>query len=626
MLERIFKTFIPPDFDKDIHQSSNAKNLVGACIVSIIASPAYAVLYFALHFNEAAYAILLNEIILLMPLLILKYYRALYIASMVFVGSLVLLLMWLTYHLGGIYSQTSFWLVLPPLIATFIGGMRLGSAWCFITILCVSTLYYLESTHYVFPIAPITDPLTLQYLTLCGLDIVILSLVYFYEMGKEFSFEKLRSIAYHDTLTGLPNRMAYVEIIKDTLSNATAQNTDFAIYYLDIDNFKKINTVFNQEIGNLLLCEIAQRIKNHMPPTITIARLSADDFKIIVVNKHDDASVKEIANILLATMKIPFHVKNHEINITASIGVSTFQAGTTDGALVDRFSDVALSTAKNRGGNNYQYFDETLAKDCVLQIAIEKNLPNAIANNELRLNFQLLFDGKYHTKITGYEVLLRWTSKNLGEVSPDIFIPIAEKIDLISRIGEWVLIESCKIYMEWYKLKLVNDNIPFAINISPQQLYNESFIATIKSALLETGIPPANLIMELTESSLVSDQAHAAIILQQLRDMGIRIVIDDFGTGQTSLSYLAAFPVSGLKIDRAFVHTMLSNNSINAIIIQSVVDLAHRLNLEVVSEGVENIEQLNYLKKINCDHIQGFYLSKPFDADSMRAFLEEYRM
>jgi diguanylate cyclase (GGDEF)-like protein len=622
MIEWIFNAFIPVEINKDVFKSDYAKNLVGACIISIFASPAYAILYYVLHFNEAAYAVIFNEVILLLPLIIIRYFHSLIIASMVFVASLFGLLTWLTYSLGGLYSATAYWLILPPLIAAFIGGMRLAYLWCLISAIAVSCLYYMEYTHYSFPISPISDPLMLQYLAIFGLNIIILSLVYFYEMAKKSTLANLRNIAYKDILTDLPNRVAYNEMLETALRSVT----EFSVIVIDIDNFKKVNAVLGQETGDHLLNDIAQRIKRHLHQSKNIARVGGDEFKMIVYEKMNEVSTKEFADILMATLKIPYHIKGREISITVSMGVATCHANQSDNRLIERYVELALMQAKRLGGNNYQYFTDELAKSSFLQIAIEQNLPNAIINNELSLDFQLIFNTAQPDKITGFEILLRWNSQTLGDISPSLFIPIAERIDFIEQIDQWTLREASRIYMHWYRMNLVNDEIPFAVNISAQHLYADYFLKSIQTILDETGVPPGNLLIEITETSIISDQLRAIMILQKLNEMGIQTLIDDFGVGHTSLSYLTMLPISRIKIDKSFIDTMLRKDNNNDVIVRSIIELAHDLNLKVIAEGVETVEQLNYLRRIGCDAVQGFYLSKPFDLVEMQAFLENYKI
>ena len=542
-----------------------------------------------------------------------------------FVTSLASLIFWLTYSLGGLYSSAAYWIILPPLIATFIGNIKLGYCWSIISLIGATVIYLLQNANCPFPIPPITNPLLLQYLGICGLNLVILSVLYFYEINIKANLIKLRFIAYHDLLTGLPNRMAYQQALEKATQTAQQQHTDFSIYCINIDNFKKINAIFGQDIANHLLHDIPKRIKRHTSYAENMSRVGGDEYKIIIENIKSADEHQEISNVILATLRIPYHIKKHEIHITASIGVATYHPDDENNIHIDRYADLALLKAKSLGGNNFQYFTEALAKESTLQIAIELNLPEAIARNELQINFQPIFHAANTNKITGYEVLMRWHSKLLGNIPPSVFIPVAEKIDIISQLDQWALKEACKTYKAWQQANLLDDEIYFSVNVSPQQLYDDLFVQSIHKTLEETGVATKNVVIELTESSIITDPLRAMMILKNLNDLGIKSVIDDFGAGQTSLSYLAMLPVSAVKIDKSFIDIMLMSKGNHDIIVKFIIELAHKLNLKVVSEGVETAAQLNYLTEIQCDYIQGFYLSKPLDKSGMSTFLAELK-
>jgi len=618
-IERVFKFLIPADIVNDITHYSYAKNLVGACIISIIAAPLYALLYFFLNDVAGALAICLVEFFLLFSLIILKYLRSLFYANFIFITALTCLLSWLTYHLGGLYSATAYWLILPPLVAAFIGGMRIAYFWCLVSIAVASVLYALEYTHYHFPNSSLSDPLFLQYTALCGLNIVIVFLVYFYESGKELSLEKLHHLAYHDALTGLPNRIAYEEILKQAVDRAKKNHSQFSIFYIDIDQFYKINTLFGRKMGDLLLKDIVNRIKRYIRHTDMMVRVGGDEFKIIIENE-DIQAMNELAVIIFMALKIPYHIQNDEIIITTSIGTVLYSNHGVDDGSLDRYVDTALTKAKKSGGNCLQHFTESLAEEEALQTEIEYYLADAIKNKELSLNFQPQFDVKDPKKITGIEALLRWKNDKLGEVSPSLFIPIAEKIGIILKLGEWTLKEACKQYVTWSNNHLISSHIPLAVNISVHQLYNDNFLAYMDEVINSTGIKPDHLELELTETAIITDLPRAIAMLEDLSNLGVRLVIDDFGAGYTSLSYIDKLPLSVLKIDKSFVDELLTNDS-RSIIIESMIELAHKINLTVVVEGVENIEQLIYLRKINCDYVQGYYLSKPLDIAAMQDLL-----
>jgi diguanylate cyclase (GGDEF)-like protein len=624
IVEPVFNIMIPHNLSNDPVKMTYAKNFVSACIVSIFASPIYILLYYLLHDHAASCAVLTAEIIMLSSLFILKYLRSLFFATTIFITALTSLLIWLAYHQGGIYSATAYWLILPPLVAVFISGIKSGFFWCAVSIVAISIFYLMKHHHFHFPASSITDPLLLQYLAICGLIIIIIWLIYFYETVKNANLEKLQYIAYHDPLTGLPNLSAYNKLLENAVIKSRKNRVPFAIFYIDIDNFRKINDIFGHDIGDFLLKEIVIRVKRYILLTNTMARISEDKFKIIFEKDMDQAEITEMANILLIALKAPFTISKHEIQITASIGIAVFPVGPIHDVLIDRYVEVALFKAKYLGGNNFQYFTEDLEKEEDLRVEIERHLSNAITNEELYLNFQPQFDPTNPEKITGLEALLRWNSAILGDVPSSLFIPVAEKNNIISQLGEWVLRKACQQYTQWIQMDLIDKNMPLAINVSVHQLYNESFLPSIEKIIQETGIPSYNLELELTETTIITDQAFTINMLEKLRGLGVRTVIDDFGAGSTSLSYLTTLPISGLKLDKSFIDTMLDTTDTSSII-ESLIELAHRINLKVIAEGIENIDQLHFLQKIHCDHVQGYYLSKPLDVIAMQSLLASSR-
>lgn len=619
-INRVFKAFIPDDIKKDIIQYSYAKNLVGAGIISIFASLSYALLYYYLQLTFAAHVILATECVMLSSLVFLKYARSLMFANAIFIGSLTFVLSWLTYHLGGLYSTSIYWFILPPLIAAFIGGIRPAYFWFAISLSITTYIYFLEYSHFQFPSFINTNPLTLQYTSICGLTTVIISLVYFYEMGKKLGLEKLHYIAYHDDLTNLPNRIAYDDILNRALQHAKKNHSMFAVIYIDIDQFHKINNLFGRHVGDQLLKEIVFRIKRHIRYTDAMSRVGADEFKIVIETTNNIDVIHELANIIFMAIKLPYHIKQDELNITASMGVIIYPTKGMDEIFLDRYVDSALSKAKSMGGNCLLYFSENLAREQRLETEIETHLSDAIKNSELSLYFQPQFELNSPPKISGLEALLRWHNKKLGEVSPNMFIVIAERMGIIVQLGEWILKEACEQYVKWLNAKIINPHITLSINISAHQLYNEKFPAYVEKIIHSTGIPPNNLELELTETAIITDLPHAITILQNISKLGVHLVIDDFGAGYTSLCYLDKLPAKVLKIDKSFVDDILTNPN-KSTIVESIIELAHKIHLTVIVEGVESHEQLTYFNKIHCDYVQGYYLSKPLDVTSIENLL-----
>lgn len=624
-IEKIFAFFIPHDLNKDTVKLAHARNFVGSGVVSMFAAPCFMIFYFFLVNIQAVFAILAAELVILLALFILKGTSSLLLAGNMMLCALASILWWLTYYLGGLYAAPSYWFVLLPLVAVFMGGMVLGYVWCFISLFIITIMYVLQYLHATFPSTVVINPLLLQWISISGLLLIVMALVHFYDFGKKVTLAKLRYIAYHDALTNLPNRTAYEEAFEEFRDKAKKENTSFAVLYLNIDHFKKINNAFGQMVGDLLLKEVVLRVKRHIRHTDMMARVGNDEFKILIEGKKSMTEIKQMAEVILTSLKTPYHIKTDEFSVTASMGAVMYPLNQAHDKFVNRAVDLALFKAKEIGGDSIQFFTESLAAEETLRIDIEKNLPSALSNQEMSLNFQPQFDVCNPTKITGIEALLRWNCSKLPDVPSSLFIPIAEKIGMISELGEWVLKEACLQYMAWQRLGLVDEKIHLSVNISAHQLYKENFLNHVESVLASTGISPRHVEFELTETAVLTDESYAINIIQKLNQMGVHTVIDDFGIGYTSLSYLITLPVSGLKIDKLFIDDIVNKNN-SPIIIAAMIDLAHRINLTVVAEGVESAEQLDYLQKINCDYAQGFFLSKPLDAQMMEALLKKSLM
>ena len=427
--EKFFNFFVSHDIAKNDVAFSSAKNLIGTCFIAFVSSPIFAWIYHLLNYDVAAVVILVGEAAMLSSLIVLKYSESVAAANNTFVFSLTVLLVWLSYHLGGLRAATTYWLILPPIISSYIGSFRWGLLWCLINLLLIITFYFLEVAHYPFPASPITDMLFLQVIATSGLAVVILALVVFYELDKSTRIDKLAHLVYQDALTGLPNRLAYEKILENAIYHAKENKSPLGILLIDIDNFKRVNDLYGEDTGNLLLHEIVHRIKNNILHTESMARVGGDQFKLLIAIDKDEAAIKEIANILLMALKIPYVINKNDINITASIGIAIYMPDKNQVEFMDRYVDSAVNYAKLHGGDNYQFYTPSLASEEALRFEIERTLPYAIAANELEICYQPQFVTADPTRVANIEALLRWHSKSLGEVSPEVFIPVAKNQD-----------------------------------------------------------------------------------------------------------------------------------------------------------------------------------------------------
>jgi len=415
-------------------------------------------------------------------------------------------------------------------------------------------------------------------------------------------------LAHHDPLTGLPNRFFLGTSLENAVERAVRNKTNIAVLFIDLDLFKPVNDTLGHEIGDIVLQKVAKRITTNLRESDTVTRWGGDEY-IVVLEGNDSAnSTSFVASNLLKALKKPFYVNDNEIHISSSIGISTLTdviSESPSSALI-RNADTAMYQAKKLGGNQFYYYDEKITRAIQQQAYLEIELRSALENNEFELHYQTKFSTKNKT-INGVEALIRWQHPIKGSIPPNQFIPIAEKTGLIIPIGEWVIKTACEQASQWQQQGLPTQ---VAVNISALQLNSGNLHRDIASILDKTGLPPNLLEIELTESLLIQNVSTAVKLLEKINQLGVSIAIDDFGTGFSSLSYLTLFPVNKLKIDRSFVQKM-HDHTTDRRLIKAIIALAHSIDLTVVAEGVETVEQFNYLKKINCDSIQGFLLAKP---------------
>ncbi|MES2207346.1 MAG: EAL domain-containing protein [Pseudomonadota bacterium] len=424
---------------------------------------------------------------------------------------------------------------------------------------------------------------------------------------------KARYLTLKDPLTDLPNRTHFLEI----LEGKTEQSQEtVALLFMDVYRFKRINDTFGSQIGDRLLIALAQRIKHRIRATDCIARLGGDEFVILLTNIENPNIVGSIAQNIHRALSSPFRIEEHTIFITANIGIAVSPLDTSDAHNLVKYAEIAMHRAR-KDSIAFQFFKPEMEQSLAETIRLENDLHGIVFDEQLKLVYQpqaQLSDGR----IIGMEALIRWIHPKYGMISPLQFIPIAEEMGLINAIGEWVLRTACKQLQEWIQSGL--PEIRVGVNVSVRQLKNKHFPTTVEKVLQETGLAPHLLDLEITESSVMENTEETLQVLEQLKNLGIRMSIDDFGTGYSSLSYLRRLPVSTIKIDRSFVMELPDNKDDQAIIL-SIIALAHSLRLEVIAEGVETLDQYNFLREQHCDLVQGYYLSKPVSPEQFRLLL-----
>jgi diguanylate cyclase (GGDEF)-like protein len=439
--------------------------------------------------------------------------------------------------------------------------------------------------------------------------------------------EKIRNLAHYDSLTGLANRRRFMERLELARKTALENGHSMGLLYMDLDQFKRINDTLGHTAGDELLQAVGDVLIDKVRTTDVmlcgrtveeseISRLGGDEFAILLTKISSKEDAGQVAHRILEALSVPIPVEGHEIVTTASIGVAVYPDHGDDAETLLKHADRAMYHAKDKGRNNYQYFSKAMDEGALKRLKIESQLRAAIENEAMHLHYQPRVEIA-SGRITGAEALARWNHPSLGAIPPKDFIPLAEETGLIVPLGEWVLRTACAKGREW--VDAGHDDLRVAVNVSTVQFRDPNLIATVFRALADAGLDPSHLELEITESLVLQDDEATAKILSELRAMGLRIALDDFGTGYSSLSYLARFPLDILKLDRSFVRDVTMNASARGIA-AAVISMAHVLGLRVVAEGVDQEEQIRFLKEQGCDELQGFLFSGPLDPDEFLCF------
>jgi diguanylate cyclase (GGDEF)-like protein/PAS domain S-box-containing protein len=425
--------------------------------------------------------------------------------------------------------------------------------------------------------------------------------------------ERIQYLAYYDALTGLPNRTLLQDRLAKTLAGARRQKDKVALLFLDLDGFKNINDSLGHSVGDLLLQEVAERLKTWGREQDTVARLGGDEFLIMLTNVKDVPDAAVAAERLMDAMTAEFVVQGHVLTVSCSIGISIFPEHGTDCERLIKNADAAMYNSKECGRNNFRFFTEDMNTQVVERLTLENSLRLALEREELFLVYQPQID-MATGRVTGLEALLRWQHAELGLVPPDKFIRIAENSGLIVPIGEWVLRTACAQARQWQQEGLAA--VTVAVNVSAIQFRQEGFCELIRKVLHETGLTAQYLELELTESVLLAQADMMLSVVHGLKAIGVTLTIDDFGTGYSNFTSLREFGVSKLKIDRSFIRDVAVNPD-DAAITSAIISMAKSLRLKVIAEGVEDEAQMSFLRAHHCDEIQGYYFSKPLAVDKV---------
>ncbi len=454
-------------------------------------------------------------------------------------------------------------------------------------------------------------PGLIAYLTV----LIIMYFIYNYQQQINLKVEelkkekkKLKYMAYYDNLTEIANREMLIDRLDYLSSMSECESINFKLIFIDFKNFKKINDSWGYDIGDFILQEIAARLHQIIDENDLTGRLGGDEFAVIVQRELTEKELKRYIRKIKRELEKPYRYENREITLNSNFGIASFPEDGRNSKEIIRSADIAIYKAKNSIENEIEFFAKDMEKDVIAGIQMEDSLKAAIKKEE----FHLLFQPQYKTdgkKLRGFEVLIRWHSSDLGTISPERFIPVAEQTGLIKEIGEWV-IKTAIFKFKNLKNQFSQEPV-LSINISVIQLTDPGFVEQVENIIRDEEIDGFKLEFEITESLFISDQEYVIDVLYKLKDLGISIAMDDFGTGYASLSYLQHIPIDILKIDKSFIDLISHKPENEKMMISPIIEMAHQWGIKVIAEGVETVEQLHYLEDHHCDYSQGFLLNKP---------------
>jgi len=438
-------------------------------------------------------------------------------------------------------------------------------------------------------------------------------------LERERADREIQKLAYYDSLTGLPNRTLLSDRLAQAVSRAGRDSKEVAVMFLDLDRFKTINDTLGHTVGDQLLRIVADRLQGCLRRSDTVARIGGDEFVVILSSLDQEEDIPQVAQKILHELAQGVMLEEHEIFTSASIGIAVFPVDGEETGTLLRHADIAMYQAKERGKNTYQFFSHEMNRKAIDRLMLENSLRKGLKRDQFFLLYQPQLDLR-SGRMVGVEALVRWNHPQLGVLSPDRFIPVAEESGLILNLGAWVLRTACAQAQQWRR-----EGYPplrIAVNLSSRQFSHPAFIDMLDHILEETGFDPASLELELTESIIMEEPEFAIMTLTDIKVRGISLAIDDFGTGYSSLSYLKHFPFDRLKVAQSFVHDVTSDTD-NAAIVDAVIAVAQSLNIKVIAEGVETRKQLDFLYARQCDEVQGFYFGRPIPAEKLVELLRE---
>ncbi|MDD2270712.1 MAG: EAL domain-containing protein [Desulfuromonadaceae bacterium] len=431
------------------------------------------------------------------------------------------------------------------------------------------------------------------------------------------SEQQIKKMAYSDQLTTLPNRALLLDRLNQAVANATQNCSTLAVFLLDLDRFKIFNDTMGRATGDQLLIEVGRRLQRQIRCSDTLARMGGDEFCFVAINTGKELNATYVAQKFMDSMLPPFWIGSNELHVTSSIGIAVFPDDGSDAETLIKSAELAMYSAKEAGRNRYNFYSPEMNLKAHTRMKLENGMRNALEHGEFFLEFQPIMDAGTRT-ITAAEALVRWNHPSRGRIPPNEFIPLAEETGLILPLGEWILRTVCRSMKTWNDAGL--PQIRLSVNVSSRQIEQQNFAEIVRKALHATGANAAQLEIELTESCLVNHASTNLAEVFDLRSLGISIAIDDFGTGYSSLGYIKTLPIDHIKIDRSFV-TDISSNIQDQAIVEAIITMSQKLGIQNIAEGVETLEQLEFLQSLRCDEIQGYYFHRPLSAEALVTLL-----
>ena len=436
--------------------------------------------------------------------------------------------------------------------------------------------------------------------------------------------ERLIKLAKYDVLTGLSNRSKFHDFTEGKIAYCAHNEKKLALLFIDIDHFKNVNDAMGHDAGDELLVDLAERLRQCVRETDLVARIGGDEFAITLLEMGSPNQVTRIVRHILEVIGKPFQIQDREVTVSASVGISLYPESGSDLKTLTQTADTAMYQAKIDGRNTYRFFSTEIQNRVMEQSSLEEALRRAISNDEFFVHYQPQVDA-VSGRVIGLEALIRWQHEDWPNIGPHKFIPVAEECGLLPAIGEWILYSACRQAVKWQEEEDIQFDFPVAVNLSPKQLVNGDFIEILYKVLRDSSMPPANLVLELTETAVMHNPDVAISVLTKINSAGVMISVDDFGTGYSSLNYLKKLPINKLKIDRSFVKDIGIDQNGEAIV-KAILALAHSLNLQVVAEGVEEQGHVDFLREHDCELLQGYFFSRPLPVDEVSELLRQEKI